>query len=253
MDKILENDEILIYSTPQLDIINDSIVDNTLKKLDEYRKIFKREKLKKLKVTLYDDVETFREDYRRITNLEPPSYSRGWIHYKPGNIYICINLEALMKFKDDPLFWDNKVSCVAHEIFHYYYCIYYYGKNRITWFDEGMAQFLSGETVSYHDREWYELFKCFVDTYKVIDNLNERKNGNSNVPDSLIFKRENVFEGYQASLLAIKFLFDTKGEEKVFDIMFDNGKILEEGKDILDRMIIHYNKVFSDRLQIKRS
>ena len=253
MEKIFENDELLIYSTPSLDIINDSIIEHTLKKLDEYRSIFKKEKLDKFIVTLYDNREDFREDYRRILNVEPPEYSGGWIDDNNGNIYICMNLEKILLYKDNPIFWDNKIAAVSHELFHNYYFRYYYGENRITWFDEGMAQYLSGETMSYSDNTWYGVFKKFIDKYKLINNLNDRINGNSSVPDELIFKRTNVFDGYTASLLAIKYLFDTRGPEYVFDLMFENTRILEEGKDILNRMIAYFSQVYSEKPQIKKS
>lgn len=253
MNKIFENEEIVIYSEPSLDIINDSIVDNTIKKLNEYRKIFKKEKLAKLTVKFYDNLETYQEDYRCILSVEPPQYSKGWFDSENGNIYLHMNLEMLSKYKNYPLFWDQQVSCIAHEAFHYYYYLYYYGEDRITWFDEGMAQYISGEIASYTEYSWYKLFIDFIANYKAIDNLNERENGNSDVPDNLIFRRGNVFDGYAASLLAIKYLFDTKGEDYVFDIMFDNNRIREEGKDILNRMISYFNEVYSEYLQIKKS
>lgn len=253
MSKILDSEEIIIYSTESLDIINDSIVDHTLKKLDEYRKLFRKDRLEKFKVKLYDNLESFQEDYRSIRNVELPEYSRGWINNEDASIYICMNLEALKRFKDNSLFWDKRVSCVGHELFHCYYCLYYYGSSRITWFDEGMAQYLSGETTSYKEYDWYNLFRNFADKYKNIDNLNERRNGNSHVPDNLIFQRQDVFDGYAASLLAIKYLFETKGACYVLDIMFDNSRIIEEGQNILSRMISYFNRGCQEQPQIKKS
>ncbi len=255
MEKIFENDEILIYSTPSLDIINDSIIEHTLKKLDEYRKIFKKEKLDKFKVTLFDNLEDFRKDHFRIIKRELPEYSRGWIYTCDGSFYCCFDLEELKSNKYNCYFMDHIISTISHELFHNYYRVYYYfyRENRITWFDEGMAQYLSGETASYSDNTWYGVFKRFIDKYKPINNLNDRVNGNFSVSDELIFERTNIFDGYTASLLAIKYLFDTKGEEYVFDLMFDNNRILEEGKDILNRMIEYYNQIYSERPPIKKS
>lgn len=253
MEKIFENSELLIYSTPSLDIINDSIIEHTLKKMDEYRRIFKREKLDKCTIILYDDLEEYRSDARRIRKCEPAEYSRGWFNSRDRVSYCCFDLERLKEGKNNIQYWDNCISSSSHELFHFYYRIYYYGNHRITWFDEGMAQYLSGETASYSNNTWYNVFKRFIENYKPINNLNDRVNGNSSIPDELIFKRANVFDGYTAGLLAIKYLFDTKGEEYVFDLMFDNTRILEEGEDILDRMITYYKEIYSDKPQIKKS
>ena len=251
MEKIFENDEILIYSTPSLDIINDSIIEHTLKKLDEYRNIFKKEKLEKCTIMLYDNLEEYRSDAVRIRKCEIPDYSRGWFSTRNGVSYCCFELDQLEENKNNIHYWNKKISTSSHELFHYYYRIYYYGDNRITWFDEGMAQYLSGETMSYTEENWSNTFNKFINGYQTITNLNDRINGNSSVPDELIFYRSNVFDGYVASLLAIKYLFDTKGEEYVFDIMFDNERILEEGKDILNRMIEYYGQVYKEKPQIK--
>lgn len=64
-------------------------------------------------------------------------------------------------------------------------------------------------------------------------NINNRINGNVTVPDEIIFKRAGVFEGYAASLLAVKYMVDNFGEKYVLDLMYDNNKIRSIGETIL--------------------
>ena len=147
-----------------------------------------------------------------------------------------------------PLFGTKKyygyISSIAHEIFHNLYRKYYYGIDRITWFDEGLAQYLSGEVANYNENDWCSLFNFYKNNSVYFNNLNDKINGDSKIPDERIFKRKGVFEGYAASLLVIKYLIDVYGEEYLYDLMFDNQRIREVGENILNLIDDYYKNLY---------
>ena len=95
---------------------------------------------------------------------------------------------------------------LIHELVHYLYKYYVYGKDneRITWVDEGLAQFFSGQKDDLRDYKTYNLFleenlECCdnVDLNKL--NHNDRSFGNKN--------------GYNLSYIAIRYLYETYNHE----------------------------------------
>ena len=124
------------------------------------------------------------------------------------------------------------------------YSKYYYKDNRITWFDEGLAQYLSGEFEKYSLDDWKNLFLFYRQNSVNVNNINDRINGDESVPDEFIFKRKGVFEGYAASLLAVKYLFDEMGENYVYKLIFDNDSIMKIGLNILDIINEYYENLF---------
>ncbi len=67
---------------------------------------------------------------------------------------------------------------------------------------------------------------------------------NSAVSDKEIFQRKDVFNGYLASVLIIKYLSDSYGEGYLFDLMRDNYKIKEIGSNVLPEMIDYFRRKF---------
>lgn len=94
----------------------------------------------KSKVVIFGDLEQFRKDaceQRKIDSI--PDYSRGMFKKSENASFLCIDKIPLFETK---LFY-KRIDCVAHECFHNFYHHYYYGDDRITWFDEGLAQYFS--------------------------------------------------------------------------------------------------------------
>lgn len=241
MKKVYENDEFELYMDDSLEIISESIIKNTLEKFELFRQIFKQDKLLKSKVFIFDDLEQFRKDACKQRNIESiPEYSRGWFKENENTCFLCIDKIPLVGTK---LFY-KRISCVAHECFHNLYSKYYYKDNRITWFDEGLAQYLSGEFEKYSLDDWKNLFLFYRQNSVNVNNINDRINGDESVPDEFIFKRKGVFEGYAASLLAVRYLFDEMGENYVYKLIFDNDSIMKIGLNILDIINEYYENLF---------
>lgn len=242
MKKVYENEEFEFYIDESIEIISKPIIENTLEKFELFRRLFKKDKLIKSKVVIFSDLEEFRKDACKQRNIESiPEYSRGWFKESENASFLCIDKVPLFGTK---LFY-KKISCVAQECFHNFYRHYYYGDDRITWFDEGLAQYLSGEVAYYNDEDWRSLFNFYRKNSCYFDDFNEKINGNSEVSNDIIFKRKGVFDGYVASVLAIKYLVDVYGEDYVFTLMFDNNEIRKIGVDILDTMNEYYAKLYN--------
>lgn len=81
MKKIFENEELEIYMDGKIEKLSNLIVENTLEKLELFRKIFKKDKLIKSKVIIFSDLEEFRKnacEQRKVESI--PDYSRGWFN-----------------------------------------------------------------------------------------------------------------------------------------------------------------------------
>jgi hypothetical protein len=187
---------------------------------------------------MYDDIEEWRENYRKTFNSEPPSYSRGT--FDPGKLLSSSVQHPKAVYGSS--MWYKTVCTNAHEAFHMFYQKYCYGEDRIVWFDEGLAQFFSGDSANKVESEeaFVSSFSQFLVEYKPINNLNERIQGNSSVSDDLIFYREGVFNGYTASFLVIWYLYETRGMEYIIELMKDNKRIRELGEYILDEAVDYY-------------
>lgn len=242
MKTIFNNEEIEILSSENLDYINDFIINATREKFDFYRKIFEVERLEKIRFVMYDSLEEFRNDYIKNNGKIPPEYSRGYFKSKTNTSYIVIDKVPI---KNTPL-WYKKIYTNSHEAFHLFYKKYIYGNDRIVWFDEGMAQFLSGENDNwlYDENKLRENFIIYNNSYIPIFNLNDRIQGNDSISDELIFKRDNVFDGYRTSLFIIKYLEETKGMNFIIQLMKNNDEILKLGENIIDEMRNYYLKKY---------
>ena len=224
----------------------DFMLENILGKLEAYKRIFGVQRLKKINFETYDvDTELDQFFARRveIDKSPAPAYCRGFFDENNNISCSCNHANA----KCGTGWWYSAVCTNAHEAFHLYYRKYIYGEDRIVWFDEGMAQFMSGE------KDWLlnnevnleKAFKKFIDNYIPINNLNERCHGGQDTSDDLIFDRPNVFGGYTASLFIIKYVDEVYGRSYLYELMKDNKKIREFGEVALEEMIDYFKRKYN--------
>jgi len=255
MVTVVDNDDVCIkladayltngVRTPDGRMIGDYIVQNTIEKLQFYKKIFGIEKADKMYFEMYSDIEEWRDYYRSVFKSEPPAYSRGTFEPKKSLSTSVQHPRAVY----GTAMWYKTVCTNAHEAFHMFYKKYCYGEDRIVWFDEGLAQFFSGDSEDkIKDEDSFILyFSHFLADYKPINNLNERIQGNNSVSDDFIFYREGVFNGYSASFLIIWYLYETKGMDYIIELMKDNKRIRELGEYVLEEAIEYYKDKYSMR------
>ena len=216
-------------------------------KLDLYKDIFNKEELDKLTYVMLDDLETYRSYILKTYNHVCPEYSRGIFFLGDKLSIVCITPEVQ---KNHFQFYKMLLSN-AHEAFHYYFRTYIFktDANRVVWFDEGLAQYFSGEYEFLVDEELKKFYNNWKKKYIPINNLNKRIQGTDKVSDELIFKRDGVFDGYNTSYLIVRYLIETKGEKYVIDLMRDRNKILEIGdSNIIDEMDNYYSNKFGTKV-----
>ena len=226
-----------VFSTRSLNGFNQEFIKHTQSKFEEFKEIFGVEKLSKLTFVLFDDLEEYRKYRREKYGAEPPVYSRGCF-FKDTAVLVIEKVPE----KGTKEFYLKRASG-AHEAFHVYYrdLVYKESKERVVWFDEGMAQYFSGEREYLDQRQFRDYYSKFKQNYTPINNLNDRIQGNSTVSNEEIFQRKGVIDGYTISYLAVRYLAETKGIDFVKGIMKDRGKILELGKTISKEMLEYYN------------
>ena len=98
---------------------------------------------------------------------------------------------------------------------------------RIIWYDEGMAEFMSGEMSNFND-----ILKRAIDTTKEIPDLNSLSHGNSFINDK--------YNGYLLSYVAIHYLYDTLSNEEFKSLLSDFDKIKLYGQNIVDKAFSYY-------------
>ena len=252
MITIIDNDEMKISlsksftendDTPDKRSLSDYILEKTKERFDFYRELFNKEKLDKIEFMLFDNYEEWKKYYVSRNHREPPEYSRGCFESENN---LCYSVQKSGVLYNTPL-WFHTISTNAHEAFHIYYKKYIYKDDRVVWFDEGLAQYLSGEDDLWINNEerLNSVFMEFLNNYKEITNLNDRIQGNNSVSDDLIFSRKGVFDGYRMSLLAMKYLDSKYGISYIKELMKDNKKVREIGTTIINDMIEYYKERFN--------
>ena len=115
---------------------------------------------------------------------------------------------------------------LIHELVHYLYKYYVYGKDneRITWVDEGLAQFFSGQKDDLRDYKTYNLF--LEENLECCDNVDLNKLNHNDRS----FENKN---GYNLSYIAIRYLYETYNHEEFINIIKNKEKLLEFGSTIL--------------------
>ena len=234
-----------LYKTEQFEIeydenLNLQLVD-LVKKLNEsivdLFKLFDIKKFRKIKIVIFNDNDKFRNYiyHLRGENKSLPEYAKGV--FDGGNIYFCIDLYKNI---------DNKKLSqkIIHELFHIIYKELIWDKKykkRIVWFDEGMAQYFSGEynDVLYSEEKFELWFSKLLEDTKEIPILNNKTHQTS-------FVTEN-YNGYKLSVLAIKYLYDTLGLDELKKLLHDEKKIIKYGKTIVIDSINYYK----EKLNIK--
>lgn len=134
-----------------------------------------------------------------------------------------------------PLFIHRKYNA-SHELFHIMNKELVWERNnqeRIVWFDEGMAQFFSGENNKEMTSGFTDWLSKVKSNTKIIPKLNELSHGSS-------FETED-YSGYNLSLLAIKYLYDKLGFDEFKKIISNNNIITEFGNRIIEEAFNYYD------------
>lgn len=226
--KILENDLCKInYSESLFELAKD-----TLKlleeKISEYNIFFCISIDEKVIVNYFDDINDFRNFIYDIRGERKslPDYASGTYDKGMINAYV------------DPVAQLQSRYTASHELFHILYMKYILNNNyskRIVWYDEGMAQYMSGEKDYLYNISNFKKYYCKVRSEtKIIPNLNEIEHGDS-------FCNDN-FNGYDLSYLAVRYLSETLNSNEFRKLMINFLDIKHIGTDIIEKMFDYYDK-----------
>lgn len=229
-----------LYSPDSLKYITDNMHEILLAKIEEYKKIFNIDNFEQLQINLFDDLEKFRSFVNELRGGKDflPEHARGIFSEEMISAYIEPNIII-----NSPMYY-NRLYLSCHELFHILYEKYilqYDKSKRIVWYDEGMAQYMSGEKdVLINDI----LFKHFYNKVKAdikrIPNLNKLSSGSN-------FKCDD-YNGYELSYLAIRYLSEVLSENDFISLMSDFEQIKKYGETILNDMFLYYNKKLEGRI-----
>ena len=233
MQKTIETNLYKISYSESLQELAETTIKLLQIKIDEYKKFFNIQFNEQIVVNYFDDLEKFREFIYEIRGEREslPKYAKGTYDNGMVNAYIEPNTQL------------KRLYTSSHELFHILYMKHIlkddYSK-RIVWYDEGMAQFMSGEKEKYTDKEKFKKFYLKVKKEtKEIPNLNNLKHGDSFCNDK--------YNGYDLSYLSIRYLNEALRPEEFANLMSDFSNIKKYGNDIVTRMFIYYNEKFGNQ------
>lgn len=204
-DLKISNDDITVYCSNGLKLFSDEFINFYNKNIELIKQKLMIEKKTPIIVALIDNEKDANFVYGK-------SDFSGF--YNDTGAFAYINLYGT---KDK----DYMFKGLLHEITHHLYKYYVYGKDlpRITWVDEGIAQFISDQR-----KEDIELKKFLK------NNMIDEVNLNGLHHDDRSFGNNN---GYNLSYIAIKYLFETNDPKKFLEIISDYNKLIEIGENIL--------------------
>ena len=231
--KVLETNLCKINYAESLEKLAEATVQLLDQKIIEYKLFFDLSTNERIVVNYFDTVEEFREFIYEIRGERDslPEYARGT--YDNGMVNACVT----------PKFQLKRLYTVSHELFHILYMKYILNNDyskRIVWYDEGMAQFMSGEKDLINDSDSFKAFYMEVrEQTKLIPHLNDLIHGNSFV--------NKDYNGYDLSYLAVRYLSEVLSLEQFKMLMSDFSKISQFGNDIIQKMFSYYDeKLVSD-------
>ena len=236
MRKLIETSLCKINYSDSLENLAKATVSLLNQKIKEFKLFFDISNNEQIVVNYFDNIEEFREFIYSIRGERDslPKYAKGT--YDNGMVNAYIN----------PKFQLKRLYTASHELFHILYMKYILNNDyskRIVWYDEGMAQFMSGEK----DKFTLDTFKDFYlrvkDNTKVIPNLNDLTHGNAFVNEE--------YNGYDLSYLSIKYLSEQFTKEQFRDFMADFSNIKKIGNDILPKMFLYYDETFEHPIMKK--
>ena len=234
MRKVLETNLCKINYSESLEDLAQATLSLLEKKIIEYNTFFDISIQEKIIVNYFDTVEEFREFIYEIRGESNslPEYARGT--YDDGMVNACVN----------PKFQLKRLYTASHELFHILHMKYILNNDyskRIVWYDEGMAQFMSGEKDSLKDDSVFKDFYMKVkEATKVIPQMNTLEHGNSFVNED--------YNGYDLSYLSIKYLSEVLSAEQFKDLMSDFKKISQLGNNIIHKMFSYYDEKLENKI-----
>ena len=222
--KQYEDKNFIIYAPNSLNQVVNYIINYTNNNLKNIFDFFSLNDFRRVIVNLFDNIDIFKNyisEIRKVDIATLPWYIKGT--YDNGMINHYVDISKV------------KLSLILHELVHIIYkeiVLNNEYQKRVVWLDEGLAQNLSGENKVLENDE---KFISFIDKILSIENLpalNELSHGKN--------FSNNLYNGYDLSYLAVRYLIETKNHDEVLNIIRSNEKSLQIGNTILEDAIKFY-------------
>ena len=253
-----ESDSLKICAPDSLKFMVSDIVEYFNNNYTRILKFYHLESYNQYCINLFDDLQKFRNfiifDMRNGNNTLPDyavgTYDKGMCNQFVGfkkdekGVYTVINNKV--EYISDKAY-RRRIVTPIHELVHIIYpnnVIHGNVELRVVWIDEGLAQNLSGE-YDYLDNdvnEFIKFYKNVKNETKIIPKLKGIKHGKD-------FRNEN-YDLYKLSYLAVRYLFETMSQEEIYDIIMDYEKSNEIGEHILNDMFEYFDKLLDKRSEI---
>lgn len=220
MFKIYEDNNFVISYQSGLESLVSDFVNYYNEHIGLLLKKFHLDKINKFEIKLLSDKEMFGVTPYKLGDFAGVFSSEG------ATCYININGSKSI---------DDIMKGIMHEIVHHIYRFYIEEdiKNRITWFDEGLAMNFSHDHDRYIDEDYFIGFlKNRILTIDNFPSINELTHGNAFVNDK--------YNGYDLSYLVVRYLIENNSEDDFNSIMRDKKKILSIGEHVLIDAIDFY-------------
>ena len=235
MEKLqVDNEYYTLYAPDTLKYITDSMNEILIKKIMYLNSLFGVTSFRKIQINYFDDLKKFRrfvENFRESQENPLPEYATGTYDGGMINAYIDNNLIVGSRL------YNSKLYMASHELFHIMYMELILKGNydkRIVWYDEGMAQLMSGEKDYLLDSKQFKNFiNMVIETTKEVPNLNNLSHGSN-------FQTSN-YSGYNLSYIAIRYLWETLSDNDFKELMSDFEKIEKYGESILEEALDYYS------------
>ena len=215
-----------IFFEPELTTYINNFIDNITK-------FFNIQEYQKPSIHLYDDKEKFKEISKAPYEIGPLG---GCFDYFGVRVYI-----DLSKLNKEKLY-----TCISHELTHWFYLNYIQEKgikNRVVWFDEGLAANLSQEHHDLYDDSILEnyLQRNLYNQSKIIPDITYlTKHGNKF--GQFIDTETNKYSGYVWSYLMVRYLIETLPKEELDKIMRSKKEVEILGEHLPEETYNYYKK-----------
>lgn len=230
----MENKNFVIECPENLESISQKILDNVEEKKSVIFDFFEISDCPKINVKLFDDLEKYRkclaEDFK-IDISQIPKYSTGAIGTKTIYLFMLLNNDIENDFEKNIECVTKNTARTLHEFSHilfYNLIVKQRKQHRIVWFDEGLAQCLSGQKSELEkDDNFKYYFLNVMNSTKTIPNLNELSHGDN------VFIKKGEYNAYDLSFIAVRYMLEVLGKQKVREIIKTEEKLLEVGNTVL--------------------
>ncbi len=232
MKKQFDNNNFELYAPDSLKHVYKDLEMILNESLELYKKIFDVEDFRKVTINYFDNIDDFKNFIYNMRGEKDslPSYAVGTYDKGMINAYIDPSIN-----ESDPLF-NKRVHMASHELFHIMYEELVFNKIRmekLTWFNEGCAQFFSGEKEKELNDDFNDWYNNVRSNTKKIPELNNLSHG-------LDFKTDD-YNGYDLSLLAVKNIYDRLGFDNFKLLIKDSNRILRYGYNVINQAFLFYD------------